>query len=84
MPIDCAFNFFENGGRISWEMVADTAIDTAISVGSYYLAAGAMSLATAGLLAVGVSLPGAVVVGCGMILSIGFEYLIRAILDCWD
>ena len=82
--INFAFNFFENGGRISWEMVADTAIDTAIGVGSYYLAAGAMSLATAGLLAVGVSLPGAVVVGCVMILSIGFEHLIRAILDCWD
>ncbi len=82
--INFAFNFFENGGRISWEMVADTAIDTAIGVGSYYLAAGAMSLATAGLLAVGISLPGAVVVGCVMILSIGFEHLIRAILDCWD
>ncbi len=56
-------------------MLVDTAIDTAIGVGTYYLAAGAMSLATAGLLAVGVALPGIVVVG---------GIVIRAISGYWD
>ena len=65
-------------------MLVDTAIDTDIGVGSYYLAVGAMSLATAGLLAAGVALPGIVVVGGVVILSIGFEHLIRAISGYWD
>lgn len=56
-------------------MLVDTAIDTAIGVGTYYLAAAAMSLATAGLLAVGVALPGIVVVG---------GIVIRAISGYWD
>ena len=60
-------------------MLVDTAIDTAIGVGSYYLAAGVMSLATAGLLSAGVALPGFVVVGGVVILSIGFEHVIRGI-----
>lgn len=65
-------------------MLLDTAIDTAIGVGSYYLAAGTISLATAGLLAVGVALPGAAAVGGLIILSVGFEHLIRAISGYWD
>lgn len=65
-------------------MLVDTAIDTAIGVGSYYLAAGVVSLATAGLLAVGVALPGIVVVGGVVIFSIGFEHLIRAISGYLD
>lgn len=65
-------------------MIQDTLIYTAIGVSSYYLAAGTMSLATAGLLAAGVALPGAAVV-CGLIiLSVGFEHLIRAISGYWD
>ena len=47
-------------------------------------AAGAMSFATAGLLAAGVALPGIVVVGVVVILIIGVEHLIRAISGYWD
>ena len=65
-------------------MLLDTAIDTAIGVGSYYLAAGTISLATADLLAVGVALPRAAAVGGLIILSVGFEHLIRAISGYWD
>ena len=65
-------------------MLLDTAIDTAIGVGSYYLATGTMSFATAGLLAAGVTLPGVAVVSGLIILSVGFEHLIRAISSYWD
>ena len=82
--VNFGFNLYENNWQVDSAMLVDTAIDTAIGVGSYYLAAGAMSLATAGLLAAGVSLPGIVVVGGVVILSIGFEHLIRAISGYWD
>ena len=82
--VNFGFNLYENNWQVDSAMLVDTAIDTAIGVGSYYLAAGAMSLATAGLLAVGVTLPGVVVVGCVVILSVGFEDVIRAISGYWD
>ena len=82
--VNFGFNLYENNWQVDSEMVLDTTIDTAIGVGSYYLAAGAMSLATAGLLAAGVALPGIVVVGGVVILSIGFDHLIRAIFGYWD
>ena len=78
------FNLYENNWQIDSAMLVDTATDTAIGVGSYYLAAGAMSLAAAGLLAAGIALPGIVVVGGVVILSIGFEHIIRAISGYWD
>ena len=65
-------------------MLKDTAIDTAIGVGSYYLAAGTMSLVTAALVTAGVALPGVIVVGCVLVLSVGFEHLIRAISGYWE
>lgn len=82
--VNFGFNFYENNWQIDSSMLVDTAIDTAIGVSSYYLAAGTMSLATAGLLAAGVALPGIVVVGGVVILSIGFEHMIRAISGYWD
>ena len=82
--VNFGFNFYENNWQIDSAMLIDTAIDTAIGVGSYYLAAGVMSLATAGLLAVGVALSGIVIVGGGVILGIGFEHVIRAISGYWD
>ena len=42
-----------------------------------------MSIATAGLLAAGVALPGAVVIGGVVIFSIGFEHVIRAVSGYW-
>lgn len=65
-------------------MVLDTFIDTAIGVGSYYLAAGVVSFATTGLLVAGVTIPGICVVAGVVILSIGFEHVIRSIFDYWD
>ena len=82
--VNFGFNLYENNWQVDSAMLVDTAIDTAIGVGSYYLATGAMSLATAGLLAAGVALPGIVVVGGVVILSIGIEHLIRAISGYWD
>lgn len=82
--VNFGFNLYENNWQVDSEMLLDTAIDTAIGVGSYYLAAGAMSLATAGLLTAGVALPGIIVVGGVVILSIGFEHVIRAITGYWD
>ena len=82
--VNFGFNFYENNWQVDAAMLMDTAIDTAIGVSSYYLAAGMMSLATAGLLTAGVSLPGIVIVGGVVILSIGFEHLIRAISGYWD
>ena len=82
--VNFGFNFYENNWQVDSAMLVDTAIDTAIGVGSYYLAAGAMSLATAGFLATGVALPGVVVVGGVIILSVGFEHLIRVISGYWD
>ena len=82
--VNFGFNLYENNWQVDSAMLLDTTIDTAIGVGSYYLAAGAMSLATAGLLAAGVALLGIVVVGGVVILSIGFEHVIRATSGYWD
>lgn len=65
-------------------MMKDTAIDTAIGVSSYYLASGSMSLITTGLLTTGIAVPGVAVVGGVIVLSIGFEYLIREIFEYKD
>ena len=40
--------------------------------------------ATAGLAMAGVALPGVIVIGGVIILSIGFEHLIRAITGYWE
>ena len=82
--INFGFNLYENNWKIDSAMLKDTAIDTGIGLMAYGLATGTMSLATAGLLVAGVTLPGAVVVGGVIILSIGFEHLIRAIFGYWD
>lgn len=50
----------------------------------YSLAMGTASLATAGLAMAGVALPGVIVIGGVIILSIGFEHLIRAITGYWE
>ena len=52
------FNLYENNWQFDRNMGWNTVIDTAIGTGSYYLAAGTMSHATAGLLTAGVALPG--------------------------
>ncbi len=82
--INFGFNLYENNWQIDSTMLKDTAIDTAIGVGSYYLAAGTMSLVTAGVVAAGFSVPGIIVVGGVIILSVGFEHLIRAISGYWE
>ena len=43
-----------------------------------------MSLVTAGIVTAGASLPGVIVIGGVVLLSIGFEYGIRAIFAYWD
>lgn len=53
-------------------------------MGAYSLAMGTASLATAGLAMAGVALPGVIVIGGVIILSIGFEHLIRAITGYWE
>ena len=79
------FNLHENGFDLSDEaMWIDTTIDTAIGMGAYGLAMGTATLATAGLALAGVALPGIIVVGGVIILSIGYEHLIRAISGYWD
>ena len=82
--INFGFNFYENNGQVDGAMLKDTLIDTVIGVSSSYLAIGTMSLVTAGLLSVGVAIPGIIVVGGITILSIGFEHIIRAISGYWD
>ncbi|MBR4419266.1 MAG: RHS repeat-associated core domain-containing protein, partial [Clostridia bacterium] len=73
------FNLHENGFDLTDKaMWIDTGIDTAIGMGAYGLAMGTASLATAGLAMAGVALPGIVVIGGVIVLSIGFDHLIRA------
>ena len=55
-----------------------------ILYGQNGLAMGTAFLATAGLTKAGVALPGIVVTGGVIILSIGFDYLIRAISGYWE
>lgn len=79
------FNLHENGFDLTDKaMWIDTGIDTAIGMGAYGLAIGTASLATAGLAMAGVALPGIVVIGGVIILSIGFDHLIRAISGYWE
>ena len=79
------FNLHENGFDLTDKaMWIDTGIDTAIGMGAYELAMGTASLATAGLAMAGVALPGIVVIGGVIILSIGFDHLIRAISGYWE
>ena len=77
--INFCFNFYENNWQIDGAMLLDTAIDTAIGVSAYGLAAGTTSLIVGGLAMAGLAVPGAIVVGCVILLSIGFEWLIREI-----
>lgn len=79
------FNLYENGFDLTdGAMWLDTGIDTAIGMGAYGLAMGTATLATAGLAMAGVALPGIIAVGGVIILSIGFDHLIRAISGYWD
>ena len=78
--INAIFNLYEN----DWDfkdtnMWADTLMDTAIGVASYYLAAGTMSLIVGGVVTAGFAVPGIIVVGGVVLLSMGFEWLIREI-----
>ncbi len=79
------FNLYENGFDLTDKaMWIDTRNDTYIGMGAYGLAMGTASLATAGLAMAGVALPGIVVIGGVIILSIGFDHLIRAISGYWE
>ena len=75
------FNLHENGFDLTDKAMW---IDTAIGIGAYGFAMGTASLATAGLAMAGVALPGIVVIGGVIILSIGFDNLIRAISSYWE
>ena len=77
--INFGFNLYENNWQIDGAMLLDTAIDTAIGLGAYGLAAGTTSLVVSGLAMAGLSIPGVVVVGGIILLSIGFDWLIREI-----
>ena len=79
--VNFAFNLYENNWQIDAPMLLDTAIDSAIGVTSYYLAAGTMSLLSAGaLMAFGLNVPGLIVVGGVVLLSMGYDALIRIII----
>ena len=43
-----------------------------------------MSIATAGLLAAGVAVPGFVIIGGVVILSVGYEHVIRSTTGYWE
>lgn len=75
--INFGFNLYENNWQVDSNMLIDTGIDTAIGVGAYLMAAGTMSLITAGVVMAGFAVPGIVVVGGAIVLSMGFEWLIR-------
>ena len=78
MGVNFAFNLYENNWQIDDAMIQDTLIDTAIGLSSYYMAAGTMSLLTAGaLVAFGWNVPGLIVVGGVVVLSIAYDALIR-------
>ena len=78
LGVNFAFNLYENNWQIDDAMIQDTLIDTAIGVSSYYMAAGTMSLLTAGaLVAFGWNVPGLLVVGGVVVLSIAYDALIR-------
>lgn len=75
--LNFAFNLYENDFQLSWDMVWDTVIDTAIGTASTVVAAGVMSFVTAGVVAAGLSMPGIIVVGGVILLSMGIEWGIR-------
>ena len=77
--INFGFNFYENNLQIDGAMLLDTAIDTAIGLSAYGLAAGTTSLVVGGLAMAGLTIPGVMVVGSIILLSIGFDWLIREI-----
>ncbi len=77
--INLVINIYENDYTSIGDLILDTAIDTAIGVGSYYLAVGTMSFIAGGLALVGVALPGVVVFAGVVLLSIGFDWCIRKI-----
>ena len=78
--INFGFNLYENNWQIDGAMLLDTVIDTAIGLGAYGLAAGTTSLVASGLAMAGLAIPGVVVVGGIILLSIGFDWLIREIV----
>lgn len=82
--LNLAFNFYENDFQPSWDLLRDAAIDTSIGMASTLVASGAMSLVTAGVVAAGLSMPGIVVVGGVILLSIGIEWVIREVFDYPD
>ena len=77
--VNFGFNLYENNWQVDGAMLLDTAIDTAIGLGAYGLAAGTASLAIAGLAMAGFSIPGFVVVVAVIGLSIFFDWVIREI-----
>lgn len=77
--VNFGFNLYENNWQVDSGMIIDTAIDTAIGVSAYYMAAGTMSLIVAGVVMTGIAVPGIVVVGGVVLLSIGYDYLIREV-----
>ena len=84
LGINAIFNLYENDMAVDWNMIGDTLIDTAIDTASTLLAAGTMSLITAGVVAAGLSMPGLVVMGGVILLSFGIEWVIREIFDYPD
>ena len=69
--VNLIFNLYENNWKIDDDMVYDTLIDTAIGVSSYYMAAGTMALVTTtALVAFGWNIPGLIIVGGVIVLSI--------------
>ena len=77
--INFGFNLYENNWQIDGAMLLDTAIDAGIGLASYGLAALTASFVVAGVAMAGIAIPGVVVVGGIILLSIGFEWLIREI-----
>ena len=81
--VNLAFNLTTNGFDFGdTDMWIDTAIDSAIGVGAYGLATGTTSLITAGLMLAGASVPGWAVVTVGILLSAGYEEVLREIFNC--
>ena len=79
LAFSLATNGFDFGDTDMW---LDTAIDTAIGVGAYGLATGTTSLITAGLMLAGASVPGWAVVTVGILLSAGYEWVLKEIFNC--
>ena len=78
--INLVFNYYENNCQVDGAMLLDTVIDTAIGLGAYGLATATTSLIVAGFAVAGFTIPGVVVIGGVILLSIGFDWLIREII----